>query len=293
MKVVSSAYQKQGQNDWLSVQIGRAGCWGISLDDLIWSSPLTYNFSVNDDPRSDPRRGCGFSQGRVSWIRAIITPMVDVTFRGGNFSFALVSISDVDEILSASQDRDEAITFEEIANMPGAVIAPATRPVILNWRPTPNTWSAMWHEIGHSPKVDTLVIGDRTSLPIAKLFIHYRDFAVKSITGDDQYVTSKCLFELTFESHVQFRNPRGGLAPGSSDLHVLRNSPWELSSGTTTTVVTSTGRYEAAPWMFGKNNDGEVLLNMDALVGRAKPLSIAAPSDECFDAALEMQFEVT
>jgi hypothetical protein len=286
MKVVSSAYQKPSSNDWISIQIGRAGCWGLTIDDLIWSSPLVHNYSVNDDPRGDPRRGCGFSQGRVSWIRAVLTPMVDTSLRGGNFSAALVSISDIDEIRTLSQDRDAAITFEEIANMPGAVIAPATRPIVLNWRPLSNSWSAGWHEIGHSTSVDTVVPSDRTSLPLAKLHLHYRDFASKNMTGEDQYVTSRCIFEITFESHVQFRNPRGGLAPASGDLHVLRNFPWELSNGTTTTVVTANGRYEAKPELFTVR-DSELYLNMDALVGRAALTPIAhSPT------ASEMQFEV-
>jgi hypothetical protein len=285
MKVISSAYQKPSTNDWISIQIGRAGCWGITIDDLIWSSPLVHNFSVNDDPRGEPRRGCGFLQGRVTRMKMVLTPMVDTALRGGNFSAALVSISDINEIRTLSQDRDAAITFEEIANMPGAVIAPATRPIVLNWRPLANSWSAGWHEIGHSTAVDTVVPNDRTSLPLAKLHLHYRDFASKSMTGEDQYVTSRCIFEITFESHVQFRNPRGGLTPASGDLHVLRNQPWELSAGTTTTVVTSHGRYEAKPEHFIARGN-ELYLDMDALTGRAALTLAHSPT------ASEMQFEV-
>lgn len=244
LKAITTAYSANLKNDWKDVRTGSAGCWGITLDDLIWTSPLAHEFNASASPQTIPNRVCPFSQGRVLSLRVLVTPVVDIDVRGGCFSAAVVGISDINELRSLNGDKDGVLNYEAIANLPGAVVSPASRPFVINWRPMPNSFSSQWHEIGHSANGDTLM-GDRGSLPFARLHLHYRDMAVNAIDKvNTQYSLDRSMFDITFESRVSLRSMDTEGSLYSSEQHVLRNNPIEFFNRSTITMYSSRGRHE-------------------------------------------------
>jgi hypothetical protein len=277
LKVVTTAFAKASSNDWKDIRTGSAFCYGITIDDLIWSGPVSFDVNSTLDPHRPPAKLTNFQQGRVEWLKVIISPVVDIEVRGGNFSAAIVGISDIDELRSLYVDRDGVLDYVAIANLPGAVIAPATRAVTLSWRPQPNSFSAQWHEIGHSGNNDTLM-GDRGSLPIARFHLHYRDMAVNDDSkAPSQYTVDRALFDVTFESRVHLRSINTELPHIESTQHTLRNAPVEFFQPKSTTMMTQYGRVEMTPAHY-RIEDGERLVNMNllfppVLVERSPPIS--------------------
>lgn len=133
-----------------------------------------------------------FEQYRLLWIRFVITPIVDVSKRGGSYACAIVpldyngSVNDVD------------IDFDNVMRQPGSVIRPIDKPCSVSWSPSVLEYGLRWHDIK-----------DKQDPPMCVFVISFSDLALKDPdeggTSSAEYNPSKAGFEIIVESRVEVR----------------------------------------------------------------------------------------
>lgn len=153
----------------------------FSTSTLLAPSPICVNASG--------KKYIGFEQARIIFIRATVTPIVNVSDRSGMFACAIVPIDHNEVQTDASND------FHQLSMQPNSVVRPMTRPTSVSWSPTLQEHSIQWEDI------------KKENLQCA-LMIAFSDMALATADNDgSEYNPAKAGFEIIIECRVEVRRP--------------------------------------------------------------------------------------
>lgn len=133
-----------------------------------------------------------FEQFRILWLRFVITPIVDVSRRGGSYACAIVPLD------HGGDPSDVEIDFDSVIRQPGSVIRPIDKPCSVSWSPSILEYGLKWHDIKGAE-----------DLPVCVFVITFSDLALNAAdTGGKssvEYCPQKAGFEIIVESRVETR----------------------------------------------------------------------------------------
>lgn len=153
----------------------------FSTSILLSPSPICVN--------SAGKRLIGFEQARIIFVRATLTPIVNVSDRSGLYACAIVPIDAKETQADASND------FHQLSLQPGSVVRPMTRPTSVSWSPTLQEHSIQWEDIKSSNRQCALMIA-------------FSDMALTEADKDgSEYNPAKAGFEIIIEARVEVRRP--------------------------------------------------------------------------------------
>lgn len=148
---------------------------------LLAPSPICVNTSKS--------RLIGFEQARIMYIRATVTPIVNVSDRSGVFACAIVPIDNDEKVEDASND------FHQLSLQPNSVVRPMTRPISVSWSPTLHEHSFQWEDIKNERKICALMVA-------------FSDMALTDADKNgSEYNPAKAGFEILIESRLEVRRP--------------------------------------------------------------------------------------
>lgn len=178
----------------------------FSTSTLLSPSPICVN--------ANNKKYIGYEQARIVFVRATITPIVNVSDRSGLFACAIVPIDRDETTSDASND------FHQLSLQPNSVVRPMTRPISVSWSPSLQEHSFQWEDI-------------KRRNYICALMVAFSDMALIEADKDgSEYNPAKAGFEIIIESRLEVRRP--GTAEVSDNL--------SMSDSRTVQVKTSEGR---------------------------------------------------
>lgn len=178
----------------------------FSTSTLLSPSPICVN--------ANNKKYIGYEQARIVFIRATITPIVNVSDRSGLFACAIVPIDRDETTSDASND------FHQLSLQPNSVVRPMTRPISVSWSPSLQEHSFQWEDIKRRNNICALMVA-------------FSDMALIEADKDgSEYNPAKAGFEIIIESRLEVRRP--GTAEVSDNL--------STSDSRTVQVKTSEGR---------------------------------------------------
>lgn len=153
----------------------------FSTATLLSSSPICVNASG--------KKYIGYEQARIIYIRATVTPIVNVSDRSGLFACAIVPIDKDEQASDASND------FYQLSLQPNSVVRPMTKPISVSWSPTLQEHSFQWEDI-------------KLHRNICAFMVAFSDMAlVTADTDGSEYNPAKAGFEIIIESRLEVRRP--------------------------------------------------------------------------------------
>lgn len=172
---------------------------------LLAPSPICVNASG--------RKLIGFEQARIMFIRATVTPIVNVSDRSGVFACAIVPIDKDEKVEDASND------FHQLSLQPNSVVRPMTRPISVSWSPTLHEHSFQWEDI-------------KRGRNICALMVAFSDMALVEADKDgSEYNPAKAGFEIIIESRLEVRRP--GTAEVSDKISMTDSRVVQIKHGNT------------------------------------------------------------
>lgn len=153
----------------------------FSTATLLSPSPICVNASG--------RKYIGYEQARIIYIRATMTPIVNVSDRSGLFACAIVPIDKDEQTSDASND------FHQLSLQPNSVVRPMTRPISVSWSPTLQEHSFQWEDI-------------KLRRNICAFMVAFSDMALVAADKDgSEYNPAKAGFEIIIEARLEVRRP--------------------------------------------------------------------------------------
>lgn len=183
----------------------------IGAEDLLWSSPLIeFEDKRSGDPPVVTKVPCiDYRQARMTNAILRITPGSDWSKRAGRYAACCMNISEeeiatyLDTKSSSNLLRHDGWTFEDVVQMPGAVVASFGTPITLKWRAHPYSYANRFLAIGQ-PSIDgwDFTKNLRGGKPSFRLIVAYQSFA--SATGDvaDTYNANEALVQLDIRAKI-------------------------------------------------------------------------------------------
>lgn len=153
----------------------------FSTSNLLATSPICVNVAA--------KKLIGYEQARIMFIRATVTPIVNVSDRSGLFACAIVPIDSDESTTDASND------FKILSLQPNSVVRPMTRPISVSWSPTIQEHAFQWEDI-------------KRTKHICALMVAFSDMALVAADSDgSEYNPAKAGFEILIESRIEVRRP--------------------------------------------------------------------------------------
>lgn len=181
----------------------------IGAEDLLLSSPLceTEDMKVKDTIYKVP---CiDYRQARMTNAVVRLTPGSEWSKRAGRYAVVCMNISEEEWTTYESRgstpevSRHDSWTFQEVVQMPGAIVAPFGTPLTVRWKAHPYSYANRFLAIGQ-PGVQgwdfsTNLFGGK---PAFRLIIAFQSFA--SATGDvtDTYSPNDALLQVDIRARI-------------------------------------------------------------------------------------------
>lgn len=152
-----------------------------------------------------------YRQAIVRSISAHITCGSPVSSRAGRFVACILNVVE-EELANYMPSRKGAPwsthdnwSFIEVAQMPGAIVAPYGRAVSLSWRPSPDTFARRALLIGQSDADGIPAEGVSGGKPVCRLVFGYQDFASNTGSTDAMYGMNELAPQISLRGQVELR----------------------------------------------------------------------------------------
>lgn len=153
----------------------------LSTATLLSPSPICVNASG--------KKYIGYEQARIVFVRATVTPIVNLSDRSGLFACAIVPIDKDEQTSDASND------FHQLSLQPNSVVRPMNRPISVSWSPTLQEHSFQWEDI-------------KINRNICAFMVAFSDMALTEADNDgSEYNPAKAGFEIIIETRLEVRRP--------------------------------------------------------------------------------------
>lgn len=175
----------------------------FSTSTLLAPSPICVNAA--------DKKLIGFEQARILFIRATVTPIVNLSDRSGVFACAIVPLDNDEQAEDASND------FHILSLQPNSVVRPMTRPISVSWSPTLQEHSFQWEDIKKDKSVCALMVA-------------FSDMALATADTDgSEYNPAKAGFEIIIECRLEVRRP--GTAEVSEKVKMTDSRVVQIKAG--------------------------------------------------------------
>lgn len=191
----------------------------VSATQSIWigAEDLLYRHAIVEF--EDRRQGetivkypcIDYRQAIVRRIQFRITCGSQVYSRAGRFTACVLNVVEEElvdympRIKGAPWNHPDGWSFMQIAQMPGAIVAPYGRPITINWRPSFDTYARRALQIGQRDVdgISASAIGG--GKPVCRLLFGYQDFASNTGNPDSMYAPVELSPLVSLRSTIELR----------------------------------------------------------------------------------------
>lgn len=186
-------------------------CIAVGPEDLLWSSAIKEVRKINvlDDKGAEITLSCpciDYRQARLRQLCVKITPSSDLAKRGGRICIAVVPLTLAEAEKAAAGTLVLAqLDFSLLIQMPGATLAPASRPVSKVWRPKSSDLAHEFRECGESVTPTFKKQSPTGGLPVCLVYIGYQDMAGSKPDASVLYSPEEATFNVDLSGSVDLR----------------------------------------------------------------------------------------
>jgi hypothetical protein len=127
-----------------------------------------------------------YKQARIKFLSIRIRPDAELARRGGRVAVAVVPLTEQkvqwyrpSRTYGANWKTTDSVPFDQIVQLPGAVLSPASSPMSVGWRPKSTEYGFRVLQMGipdTSNNAETRGASAGSDL-VVEIYIGYRDFA--------------------------------------------------------------------------------------------------------------------
>lgn len=186
-------------------------CIAVGPEDLLWSSAIKEVRKINvlDDKGAEITLSCpciDYRQARLRQLCVRVTPSSDMAKRGGRICIAIVplTLAEAEKAVAGTLVLTQ-LDFSLLIQMPGATLAPASRPVSKIWRPKSSDLGHEFRECGDSVTPTFRKQTPNGGYPVCLVYIGFQDMAGSKPDASVLYSPEEATFNVDMSGAVDLR----------------------------------------------------------------------------------------
>lgn len=186
-------------------------CLSIGPEDLVWSSAIKEVRRVSvfdkDGKAVDiAAPALDYRQAKLRNVTVKVTPSSELAKRGGRICVAIVplTLKEAEKIVGKLIPIQQ-LDFSLLVQMPGAIVASASKSVTHTWRPKSSDLGKGFLECGTTTTPTYAEQNPSQGLPVCMVYFGYQDMACSKPDASQMYAPEEAMFNVDISGMVDLR----------------------------------------------------------------------------------------